>query len=799
MKQLKIAFRNFKKKPAFTIITFSGFMLGIMASLLIYLWVHNELNYDKFHEDYSRIYRVLTLTKKADKIVKTPGSYRPLAQTLKNDFPQIEYATYISYSSETSPLQLEGSDHKIEAEMSWSVGDFFKIFTGFSFIEGNAETAFSDPSNIVISETLAHRLFGNEIAIGSTVISDKYSWTDVYKIGGVVRIPHNSTINFDYMASENNSRFAHLGNDWRDKGYNRTYIKLAKNAIIDEPFLSRISNQVSRYSRLTDKLMFQPLADIHLYSDYDRNRLDQNMSSIKYVWLFSGLALLILFMAIFNFSVLSVARASERTTEIGIKKVNGAGKAHFIQQFIGESVLQTFAAAVLGFILLWLLLPAFNQFTGKNIHLIFSYQLVFNLLLLILGTGILAGLYPSFVLSSLNPNRILQKGSVTGSPNRTLKILVTTQFVLAIAFVSSTTVFIKQINFIQQRDTGINHDNIVVVPTGLWYGNGAFKDDLMRNPNILGVSASVYAPIDFKWLSSFPLNQMGRTDSLHASLFWVDEDFAKTYNLQIVKGHFLDMDFSAYWKEWQKSNSNKNNSDAPTVSFPVVINEKAEEALGIDDPIGQRLGNYVIVGVVKDFNFRTAYHSIEPIILTNDPQNIMTMNIKISPYNKVETLKYIRDTYRKYKGNREFSYQFFDDMLTKEYQQEIFMKNISMLFTILAIIISALGILGISMFSIERRTKEIGIRKVNGATISEVLVLLNTGFIKWIAVAFLFATPIAWYAMHKWLVNFAYQTPVSWWIFALAGLLALGIALLTVSFQSWKAATKNPVEALRYE
>lgn len=798
MTQFKITFRNFKKKPVFSAITFSGFMLGIMASMLIYLWVYNELSYDKFHKDYNSIYRVLTLTRQGDKIIKTPWSYRPLAQSFKKDYPQIEYATYISFSSETSPLQKEEGGTKIEAEKCWSGGDFFKIFTGFKFLEGTAETAFSNPSNIVLSEDIAHKLFGDKSALGKTVICDKFG-KSIYTIGGVVRIPSNSHIGFDFMMSDNNSEIAYLNGTWSDGPYNRTYIKLTKNAVIDEQFLTSISNQVSRYSGLTDKLLFQPIADIHLHSDYESFSHDRNMSSIKYVWLFSGLALLILFMAIFNFSVLSVARASERSTEIAIKKINGAGKMHFVRQFMGESILQTFMAAILGLILLWLLLPAFNQLTGKNVQFIFTFKLLLNLLLLVIGTATLAGIYPAFFLSSLNPNRILLKGSVTGSPNGTMKTLVTSQFIIAIAFISCATIFVKQTNYILNRDTGLDHNNIVIVPTGLWYGNGDFKNELMKNPNILGVSASAYAPIDFGWQSTFSLNHMGKTDSLRASLFWIDEDFAKTYNLQVIKGHFLDMDYSAYWKEWKKSDSDGKKAEDPTVSFPVVINEKAEKALGFNDPIGQRIGNFVIVGVVKDFNFRTAYHPIEPIILTNDPQNIMTMNIKISPNNRAETLKYIRDTYRKHRGKREFSYQFFDDMLTEKYQQEIFMKNITILFTLIAIVISMLGILGISLFSIERKTKEIGIRKVNGAKISEVMIMLNKDFVKWVAIAFVIATPIAYYAMHKWLENFAYKTELSWWIFALAGLLALGIALITVSWQSWRAATRNPVEALRNE
>ena len=798
MQHLKIAIRNIKKEPVFSAITFVGFMLGIMASVLIYLWVHNEISYDKMHDDYNRIYRVLTLSKQGDKITKSAGSYRPLTQSLKKDYPQIEAVTYVTYSSETDPLFTDDKQQKIEASRCWSGGDFFKIFTGFKFLEGNAETAFHDPSNVVLSEEVARKLFGQSPALGKSIYMDKY-YKQVFTVGGVVRIPGNSHLSFDYMHSSQNPDVRGYDNDWSDKTFTRTYIKLAKNAVVTDDFLSNISNQVSRYSSFSDKLMFQPLADIHLYSDYETHGFDRNPGDIKYVYIFSGLAFLILLMAVFNFSVISVARASERSTEIGIKKVCGARKIDFARQFLGESVIQTFLAAVIGMVLLWLLLPFFNHFTGQNIQMAFSFRLVVSLLIVITLSGLLAGAYPTTFLSSLKPDRILKKGLISSSPNKLITVLVCVQFIIAIAFITSSSFFIKQINYVLGKDSGLNHENIIVVPTGLWYSNQAFKDELRKNPHILEVSAGG-APVNFNWATNLPLQ--GSNDSIRASMLWVDEDFAKTYDLEVLQGHFLDMDFSQYWNQWKKKTTTSdkwNLYSFHAVSFPVVINQQAEKALNIEDPIGKRLGNFVIVGVVKDFNFRSAYHPIEPLLLTCDPQSILTMNIKISAEDKVETIKYIQSVYRKFRGEREFSFQFFDDMLTQIYQQEIFMRNITLLFTGIAIIISVLGVLGISLFSIKRRTKEIGIRKVNGAKVGEILALLNKDFIKWVAIAFVIATPIAWYAINKWLENFAYKTELSWWVFALAGVLALGIALLTVSWQSWRAATRNPVEALRYE
>ena len=794
----KITLRNFSKKPVYSLITFVGFTIGIAASLLIYLWVFNELSYDKFHPDYQRIYRVLTLAKQGNDVVKSVGCYRPVARTLKADYPQIEKATYISFSSEDSPLQRESGSEKIEARECWSNSDFFEIFKGFRFTEGTAESAFANPSNIVLSEMVAHKLFGNEPALGKTLISDKYTKT-VYTVGGVVRIPKQSHLDFGFMVSEENIQMAGLANNWSDKGFVHVYIKLAKNAEINDEFLSRITNHISRYSKISDKLLFQPLADIHLYSDYETTINDKNISNYKYVWIFSGLALLIILMASFNFSVLSVARASERSTEIGIKKVNGASRYDIIRQFMSESVIQTFAATILALLIILLILPWFSNLSGKELTLNLSFRLIVNLLLITFLTGVVAGIYPSLVLSSLKPTGILRGGNVTGSKTGFIRSLVAVQFSIAIFFIIATMLFVKQLNYIRTKDLGLNNKDVVVIPTGLWYDSKSFKDELLKNPHILSVSASTYAPVDFGWKSTFALTKQGRADSLNASLFWVDEDFAKTYRLEVVKGKFLQMDYSAYWKEGEKAGKSRKEGKEYMVSIPIVINQTAEKILGFDDPIGQRLGDNVIVGVVKDFHFRPLHYPIGPLVLTNNPEGIMTMNVKITPGNRAETLKYIRDTYQKYRDQRGFSYSFFEDLLDEKYQDETRFKNITVAFSILSIVISVLGILGMAVFAITRRTKEIGIRKVNGARVSEVMVMLNKDFVKWIAIAFVIATPIAWFTMNRWLENFAYKTDVSWWIFGLAGLMALGIALLTVSWLSWKAATRNPVEALRYE
>jgi len=795
--QFRIIVRNFINKPVYSSITLLGFTIGVVASLLIYLWVLNELSYEKFHPDHDRIYRVLTMGKQGDDVVKTAGCYRPVAKTLKMSYPQIENATYLSFDSEDSPLKSEKGGEKIEARGMSTNEDFFAIFSGFAFLEGTPEKAFSNPSNIVLSEEVARKLFGNQPALGKTVISDKYNM-EAYTVSGVVRIPKQSHIDFGYILSGISSKYAWVADSWGDKVHVHVYIKLAKNAVIDDRFLERITNHLSRFSRLTEKLVFQSLTDIHLHTDYQTYLYDKNISSYKYVWIFSGLAFLIILMAALNFSVLSVARSSERSTEIGIKKVCGAGRLDIIRQFMGEAVLQTVAATMIALFLIWLILPWFNGFTGQSLTFNFSFGMLVTLSLLTILVGLIAGIYPSLYLSSLKPLRIFRGGSTTGSKSNFTRLLVVVQFSIATFFIIATSVFIKQLNYIQGKDLGFDRNNIVVIPTGLWYENKAFKDELLRNPNILGVTATAYAPVDFGWGVRMAVNHGNRIDSIRASMLWVDEDFAKTYKLELVKGQFLQMDFEGFWKELQADTGRKAGTEH-RLSMPAVINETAEKIIGFQNPIGERIENYVIVGVVKDFHFRPLHYPIGPLIMIYDPQNIMTVNIRISDKNRAETLKFIRDTYQKNRDSRGFSYSYFDDLMAQKYQDEVRLRNLTLIFSVLAILISMLGILGMAVFSCDRRTKEIGIRKANGASVMEILVMLNKEFLKWVVVAFVVASPLAWYVMNRWLENFAYRTEISWWIFLLADCLDLTVALIAVNWQTIRVSRRNPVESLRDE
>ena len=410
-------------------------------------------------------------------------------------------------------------------------------------------------------------------------------------------------------------------------------------------------------------------------------------------------------MASVNFSALSIARASERSVEIGIRKVTGGSRSGIFRQFLTESVFQTFAATIIALFLVWFILPWFNTLTSHQLTFNISVRLIINLFILTFFIGILAGIYPSFYLSSFNPIGIFRGGSISGSKNNFIKILVTFQFTIAIFFIIATLLFIKQLSYIHNKDLGLDDKNIIIIPTGLWYDNKDFKQQLLNNPKILSVSASTYAPIDAGFKGDLSFSHHGLNDTLHVKYYFVDEDFAKVYKLEILKGQFLQMDYSGYWKELEKRNMGNKEGNEHTISIPIVINQTAEKLLGFDDPIGQRIGDDVIVGVVKDFHFRSLHYPIEPLVMSNNPEEIGTVNVRIAPGSTAEALNYIRSTYRKNRDDREFSYSFFDDLLNAKYQPETRLKNITIAFAILAIVISVLGISwDVSIFN--RQTKE---------------------------------------------------------------------------------------------
>jgi len=790
---LKILWRNTWNRPVYSAIIFIGLVAGLTASMMIYLWIYDELSYEKFHADNNRIYRVLALKKEGDSYKKTPNLPIPLAESLRENFANIEDATFIKYGSDT-PLQV--GDNTFEVTPAYVDKHFFNVFTGFEFIEGDIDNVLSDPGSIILSEKTTHLLFGDTNALGQIVSSNKFYNID-YKVAGVVKVPSRSHIDFGFLTLLRNDKFLNrtFMNNWQRSGWTSVYFKLNKDAITTDNFIATVSNHMAENTGKPAKLIFQPITNIHLFSDYSWF-LDKNIGEYKYVLIFSGLALIIVIMASLNFTVLTTARASERFTEIAYRKVSGSSKKQLFFQFLLESSIPSLVALLVALVIAWYLIPWFNELTGKSIFFSISWKFILSLIAITLGVNLLSSLYPAVYITSFNPVLIFKGGSPAGSKSGFIKFLVITQFAITTGLLIFTLTNNRQMKFVENKELGIDKENIVVVPIGLWYDISAFKSELLQNPDILSVTASSKAPADFYNQIPFYYEGIQSQDSIYATLFWVDSDFAETYGLEIVQGNFLTTTYDDYWT---RANSTKSDL-AHLYSRPVVINETARNMMGIDDPIGLRFNqDFVVVGVVKDFHFRPLHNKINPMVMMYNPENIMTLNVKINPENKGEALAYLKETYMNFREERGYSYSFFEDEIDKQYQSEKQLEEMLVYFSVLGIIISMLGLFGMASFSTNRRIKEIGIRKINGAKTWDLLVLLNTDYLKWVLLSLFIGIPIGYYLVVKWLENFSYRTSISMWLIITCVLFTITIALLSVNWLCLKVARKNPVEALRYE
>lgn len=787
----KILRRNLIKSPLYSFVNITGLTLSLAASLLIYLWIYDELSYDKMHNDYANIYRVLTFIKSGTEYVKTPSMPLPLAEYLRSEHSQIESATFIKFVSET-PLQL--NEDKIEVVPAYVDKHFFEVFSGFQFVEGNIDQALSESRSIVLSENTAKILFGDEPALGKTLESDKHSH-EVYTVGAVVRIPRHSHIDFGYATLIDNNNYPHrtFTNNWRKSEWSSVYFKLKNHAEVSTGFIDEINKQFTERSGNPRRVVFQPIANIHLFSDYSW-RHDRHLGEHKYLLIFGAIAVAIVVLAIFNFILLTIARASERFKEIAYRKIVGATKVQVFLQYILESFLQVLFAITLGLLLVYLLLPWFNNLTGKEIYFIPSINFIVITLAFALMISLMAGVYPALYLSSYNPLLIFKGGNPRGSKQNLTRVLITSQSVIAIFLLIFTTMVYQQIKFINNADLGLEKENVVVIPTGLWYDNAAFKNELLANSNVISATFSTRSPANF--YNQIPLTING-IDTVYATLFWVDKDFAATYELEIKEGEFLNVSNDEYWN---RVLSKKDTSQSKHfISMPMVINETARDMLNLDNPIGQRIGDKVVMGVVKDFHMRPLQHEIGPIAMINNPENIMTLNVKISNQNKQETIAFIRGLYTKHRENRGFSYSYFEDELNELYRAEHRMATILQYATVLAFIISLLGIFSLASYGVQRRRQEIGIRKINGARTENIMLMLNSDFLRWIVLAFVIALPIGIYMVNDWLTNYAYKTGVSWALLLFIGIIVIFIPFLTISWQCWRASRANPVDVLRYE
>ena len=775
---LKITLRNLLRNKLSSTINILGLAVGMACFILIALWVQDELSYDKFHTNKEDLY-LLTITHPND-IVDYNVPYA-LAPALASEYREIlEYTRIYKLDTMTCSFKYQrknGQQIKFYEDNFILVDPcFFSMFT-FHLIEGDPNTALKNPKALVLREEIAKKYFGKDDPIGKKLT---FNNREDLIITGVVRIPSNSHIQFDFLAPLEND----LATNWNWK--DQSFVLMDKNVRIDDfrdKIVGAFNTHYPHNFSGTLKVDIMPMTKVHL-----------SFGRMSYVYIFSVIAVFILFIACINYMNLTTASSSNRAKEVGLRKVVGAKRIHLIYQFLGESIFMSLFSLVLSLLLVRMALPVLNTLTSKQLTF-FPTQtptLYIFLLGLVLFVGIVSGSYPALYLT-----RILLIDTLRASfhfkNNRSLfrVVSVVGQFTISVLLIVCTAVVFKQLNYVQNRPLGINTDYVLKLPfnTDLKRRYPIFRNELLRNPNILVVSAGQAVPYneDYKtqgveWDAKDP----DLVPYIRYSI--TDADFIELFEMQILEGRSFD----------RANIADRNN---------FVINQTAVKYMGMESPIGQRLKFWgqegQIIGIVKDFHHVSLHREIMPQIFTINPRfaanALKYIFVKINSVNIPDTMKYIQETLVRNGPNYPVKYDFLDLGIGALYQAEQKLGKIFTFFTVLAIFISCLGIFGLSAFSVEQRTKEIGIRKIMGSSVSGITFLLSKEFSRWVLLANIIAWPIAFYAMHKWLENFAYRTGINIMLFLLAGGLSLVIAALPVGYHALKAATSNPIDALRYE
>lgn len=778
MNNFKISFRNLWRNRSTSIVNLIGLTVALISVAFIAIWVHHELSFDKFNKNYKNIYMVASEWKysdgKTDFIMETPT---PLGFYLKDNFPEVIQST--RFEKQFGGRFLE-TDNKKFLEQGFAIEpSFFDIFT-VNFMTGDSKAITNKPNSILISQRLADKFFGKENPLNKPITFYINSEeTKQYEVCGVYKnIPDNSSLQHDFLIPVSIAE----PNNWFAFGES-TFLLLPNE--IDK---ANLNERIARFYDY-DKLGFDidwylhPLKDMHFHSDFQQ--FVYHPGSIQYVYIFSIAGIFILLIAVLNFISLVSILSTNRLKELGIRKISGASKKKIIFSFLAEPFILVSLSLFFTFLLVEICQPSFNELSDSTFVGFHQNTFVlFALVLVGLVIAIISGIVPGIFIANFEPSDALkQKKKLAGGSSR--KYLIAFQFTLAIVLMSSTFLIHKQLNYIFHKDLGFNKENIVHIPQKGKMGENyaLLKQKLLTEPNVEQVTNG--SPI-FSSGVEFPgwtWDGMNKDEKHSIAGITADCDFIKTFQLEIVQG-----------KNFQPANNNNNK---------VIINEEAAKVMNMGNPISQHMQlkdkDYEIIGVVKNFHSRHFSHEIRPLMLTYS-EGGHNLYIRYKDDNdKAKIIAFANSEYDKFNPEFPFEYHFFADEFTSTYRNEHKMLNLLSYFVVVAFLILGFGLYGLSKQMAISKTKEIGIRKVNGAKVSEILAMLNKDFIKWVVVAFVIATPISYYVMQKWLENFAYKTDLSWWIFALAGLVALGIALLTVSWQSWKAATRNPVEALRYE
>jgi len=779
----RITFRNLWRSKGFSAINITGLAIGMAAAILILLWVQNELGTDRFYKYTDRIYKLYSRDKFDGEMRAWPSTPEVMAPVLKQNYPDVEDA--VRFRNVT--FLVSTGDKRFMLRGSFADSSFLTMFN-FPLLEGNAARVLSNRYNIVLTQKLAVKLFGNENAIGKTVRIDS---TDNFTVTGILKDLPGSNTSFDFEYLLPWAYKYKLG--WQDQGWGNssisTYVLLKPNAT-QSGFDEKVKDIIIKHSDETIQVFTQPLSRLYLYAKDDNGRLTSGR--IETVRLFSLIAALILLIACINFMNLSTARSEKRAKEVGIRKVVGAYRKGLLLQFIAESILFSCIAFAISLLLVQLSLKGFNQLVSKELFVDYSnpghWMFATGFILL---TGIVAGSYPAFYLSSFRPVMVLKgtfrKVNALVTPR---KVLVVIQFSFAIVLIICTLIIERQIQHAKDRESGYNRDNLVYLFT-----NGdvtshyeLIKHDLLSSGAAVAVTRS-FNPITQRWGGSWGFRWPGSTETdtkIQFARQGSDADFIKTTGVQLLAGR--DIDVYAH----------------PSDTTAMLLNESAVKAMRLKDPIGKivnRGGDYswTVVGVIKDFVLESPYQSrINPLMIIGPTQFLQIVHFKLNPANTTaDNLAKAGKVFRQYNPLYPFDYIFADESYAQKFKEEQRSGLLAALFAGLTIFISCLGLFGLASYMAENRIKEIGVRKVLGASVISIATLLSKDFVKLVLVSILIASPVAWFAMSSWLKGFSYRIAPSPWIFVGAGLLSIFIALITISYQAIRAATANPVKSLR--
>ena len=777
---LKIAFRQLWRNRLYSLLNIGGLALGMACCLLIALHVYDEWSYDRFYPQATDVYRV---TPRQPNTSVTPG---PLAPSLKTDFAEVVEAGRIG---RWNGVMRYGQQSFGESNLFFADNGLLQLF-GFPVLRGNVATALTRPNELVMTETTARRYFGPNWQRSPNVIGTLLRLNNErdYRVAAILKdVPANSHLQFDILLSFKNAEQDPSLYSWNWQSYH-TYLRLRPGTDRAD-FDQKLAGQYQRYDPQTKTtLQLQPLTDIYLYDTSET--VWGKRGSIFYVRLFGLVGLIVLLIAGVNFINLATARSSRRAMEVGVRKTVGAHRYHLVFQFLGESFLLTGLAVGMALLLAGALLPVFNELTGKILTLDLTRPLLWFVLLgLTALIGLLAGLYPAFLLSSFQPNRVLK--GIVGVMGATFRqTLVVGQFVLSLILIVCSILIYSQLRFMQEKNLGFDKTQLVYVSMGgeLKKKAAQFKQELLKQASIEAASTTTATLVDVANESDVAWEgQTGKPDFFVTQMN-VDPDFLATVGMKLARGR------------------NFQPKAATDTNQTYMVNETAARRMGYTNQtaIGKRITFWnkpgAIVGVVRDFHFRPLNVPIQPFIFRYGPGDFyFQLLVKTRPGQTKEAIRQIGQLYGQYQRDASFQYGFVDQELDAQYRTEQRTGQIMLYFSGLAVLISCLGLFGLAAFTAEQRTKEIGVRKVLGASVASIVALLSKDFLKLVLIAIVIASPIAWYAMNRWLQDFAYKITIEWWVFALAGLLAVGIALLTVSFQSVKAALMNPVKSLRSE